>query len=95
MVAAGTGNQIGLPAQRQQKRVRKRRIWKEINMEILTRNGASMRYVKGMERRMKPDKEAITEILSAIARAQLALDKAMRALMELMELMEGEEHEML
>ena len=44
---------------------------------------------------MKEDKEAITEILSAIAQAQLALDKAMRALMELMELMEGEEHEML
>ena len=44
---------------------------------------------------MKPDKEAITEILSAIAPAQLALDRVMRALMELMELMEGEEHEML
>lgn len=41
---------------------------------------------------MKPDKEAITEILSAISQAQLALDKAMRALMELMK---GEEHEML
>lgn len=41
---------------------------------------------------MKQDKEAITDILSAIAQAQLALDKAMRALMELME---GEEHEML
>lgn len=51
-----------------------------------------MRYVKGMERRMRPDKEAITEILSAIAPAQLALDRVMR---ELMELMEGEEHEML
>lgn len=41
---------------------------------------------------MRPDKEAITEILSAIAPAQLALDRVMR---ELMELMEGEEHEML
>lgn len=41
---------------------------------------------------MKQDKEAITDILSGIAKAQLALDKAMRALMELME---GEEHEML
>lgn len=40
-------------------------------------------------------KEAITEILSAIAPAQLALDRVMRELMELMELMGGGEHEML
>ena len=37
-----------------------------------------MRYVKGMERRMKRDKEAITEILSAIAQARLALVEAER-----------------
>ena len=46
-----------------------------------------MRYVKGMERRMKQDKEAITEILSAIAQAQLALSAAERAFQEMVKSM--------
>ena len=52
-----------------------------------TRNSASMRYVKGMERRMKPDKEAITEILSAIAEAKLALGEAERAFQDMVKSM--------
>lgn len=46
-----------------------------------------MRYVKGMERRMKQDKEAITEILSAIAQVQLALSEAERAFQDMVKSM--------
>lgn len=46
-----------------------------------------MRYVKGMERRMKQDKEAITDILSAIAQAQLALSEAERAFQDMVKSM--------
>ena len=53
-----------------------------------TRKGASMRYVKGMERRMKEDKEAITDILSAIAQAQLALSEAERAFQDMVKSMQ-------
>ena len=66
------------------------RCMKKIPILIMLDNGRI-----GYKEIEKEDKEAITEILSAIAQAQLALDKARRALMELMELMEGEEHEML
>ena len=46
-----------------------------------------MRYAKGMERRMKQDKEAITDILSAIAQAQLALGEAERAFQDMVKSM--------